>query len=126
MKMQTLLAVALSALFHTPKGRDSRRKLSEMIQIKVGKQAAKSEIYYLESEPRCVSLHRDDLSDSSEPRKTGEKGRAKRKRRRESTEDSQDRSETPGKSDQKSRRTGKHAGDDTDRGSIWSREDSEG
>ena len=80
MKMQTLLAVALSALFHIPKGRDGRRKRAEMIHIKIGKQAAKSEFDYLESEPRCVSLHRDDLSDSSEPRKTGEKGREKRKR----------------------------------------------
>ena len=66
MKMQTLLAVALSALFHTPKGRDSRGEFSGMIQLKIGKQAAKSEIAYLEIEPRCVSMHRDDPSDSSQ------------------------------------------------------------
>ena len=56
MKMQIQLAVALSALFHTPKGRHSVGKFSGMIHLKIGKKAAKSEIEYLANEP-------DDPSD---------------------------------------------------------------
>ena len=44
MKMQIQLAVALSALFHTPKGRHSVWRFSGMIHLKIGKMAAKTEI----------------------------------------------------------------------------------
>ena len=107
--MQVQLAVALSALFHIPTGRDSRGELSGMIQLKIGGQAAKSEIEYLESEPRCVSMHRDEAFDSSETRKICENWWGYRRKRRAmliprgSLEDPVAISETPGEPE--SRRT---------------------
>ena len=63
MKMQIQLAVALSALFHTPKGRHSVWRVSGMIYLKIGKMAAKTEIEYQSANEL------DDPFDSSETRK---------------------------------------------------------
>ena len=124
MNMQTLLAVAFSALFHTPKGSHSWGMFADMIHLKIGKQAAKAELDYLESEPRCGSMHSDDPSDSSETRKICEKWWGYRRKRRGGVADEPRASgdEEPGRSDRRRRRAAAPSVADT----TEFREDSEG
>ena len=100
MKMQIQLAVALSALFHTPKGRHSVWIFSGMIHLKIGKMAAKTEIEYQSANEL------DDPSDSSETRKLCENWWGHRRKRRGEAADEPQVSgeEEPDRSDRKRRR----------------------